>query len=54
MIPCLGETVVGVGVVYRWEEHHVIIKAKGHELETPKLNHCAELQRVFRISHLDP
>jgi hypothetical protein len=52
--PWLGETVVGVGAMFRWEEHHVIIKAEGHELKTPKPDHHVELQRVFRISHPDP
>jgi hypothetical protein len=52
--PWLGEMVVGVGAMFRWEEHHVIIKAEGHELKTPKPDHHVELQRVFRISHPDP
>jgi hypothetical protein len=54
MLPWLGETVVSVGVVSRQEEHHVIIEAKGHKLETPEPGHRAELQRVFRIGHPDP
>jgi hypothetical protein len=54
MLPWLGETVVSVSVVSRQEEHHVIIEAKGHELETTKPGHRAELQRVFRIGHPDP
>jgi hypothetical protein len=51
-VPWLGEAVVGV--VSRWEEHHVITKAKRHELETPEPDHRVELQTVFRIGHLEP
>jgi hypothetical protein len=50
----LGEMVVVVGVVSRWEEYHVIIIAKGHELKTPELDHRAKQQRVFRICHSQP
>jgi hypothetical protein len=53
MLPWLGETVVGVRWVSRREEHQVIAKAKRHELKTHKLDHCAELQRVLRIGHLE-
>jgi hypothetical protein len=54
VIPWLGETVVGVGVMSRREEHQILIKSKGHELKTPEPDHRAKLQRVFRIDHLDP
>jgi hypothetical protein len=53
MLPWLGETVVGVRWVSRREEHQVIAKAKRHELKTHELDHCAELQRVLRIGHLE-
>jgi hypothetical protein len=51
--PWLGEKVVDVRWVSRWEEHHVIAEAKGHELETPEPDHRAELQRVPMIVHLE-
>jgi hypothetical protein len=37
--PELGELVVMVGWVSRWEENHVVAIAKGHELQTPKPDH---------------
>jgi hypothetical protein len=40
--------------VSRWEEYHVIVVAKGHELTTPKLDHLAKRHRVFRICHPKP
>jgi hypothetical protein len=49
MLPLLGDAVVDVGVVFRREEHHVIIETKGHELETPEPDHRAEPQRLFKI-----
>jgi hypothetical protein len=54
VLPSLGETIVSISVVCRQEEHHVVIEAKGHELESPNPDHCAKLQRVFRIGHPDP
>jgi hypothetical protein len=53
MLPWLREMVVGVRWVSKREKHHVIAKAKGHELKTPKPDNCAELQRVLRIGHLE-
>jgi hypothetical protein len=37
--PRLGELVVTVSRVPRREEDHVIVVAKGHELQAPKLDH---------------
>jgi hypothetical protein len=51
--PWLGEMVVSVRWVSMREEHHVIAEAKGHELETLRPDHRAELQRVLRIGHLE-
>jgi hypothetical protein len=39
--PALGELIVVVGWVSRWEEDHVIAVAEGHELQTPKSDHCS-------------
>ena len=55
MCPCwLEKTIAIVGVVSRWEEYHVIIVAKGHELKTPEPDHRAKRKRVFRICHPEP
>jgi hypothetical protein len=43
-----------VGVVSGWEEYHVIVVYKGHELKTPELDHYAKRQRVFKICYLKP
>jgi hypothetical protein len=53
-LPRLGEMVVSISWVFRWEEHHVIVKAKRHELKTAKLDHHAELQRLLGVGHLEP
>jgi hypothetical protein len=53
-LPRLGETIVGIRGVTRWEEHHVVAEAKGHELETLEPYHRVELQRVLGIGHLEP
>jgi hypothetical protein len=49
--PRLGELVVRVGQVPRWEEDHVIAVAKRHELQTPKPDHRGQRERAFRDSH---
>jgi hypothetical protein len=46
VLPLLGETVVGVGAVSGWEEYHVVVDAKGHELKTPKMDHRPKLERL--------
>jgi hypothetical protein len=33
---------LSVSHVSRWEEHHVVLDAKRHELETPELDQHAE------------
>jgi hypothetical protein len=50
----LGEVVAVVGVVYGWEEYHVIVIAKGQELKALEPDHCAKWQRAFRSFHLKP
>jgi hypothetical protein len=49
--PRLGEPVVVVGWVSRWEEGHVIAAAKGHELQTPKPDHRGQRKWTFGVSH---
>jgi hypothetical protein len=39
--------------VSRRDKHHVIAKAKGHELETFEPDHRVELQRVLKNGHLE-
>jgi hypothetical protein len=46
-----GGMVVVVGVVSGWEEYHVIVVDRGHELKTPELDHYAKWQRVFKICY---
>jgi hypothetical protein len=49
--PRLGELMVVVDWVSRWEEDHVVAVAKGHELQTPKPDHCGQWKRTFGVSH---
>jgi hypothetical protein len=51
--PRLGEFVVTVGRVPRWEEDHVIAVAKRHELQAPKPDHCGQREWTFEVSHLE-
>jgi hypothetical protein len=50
----IGEIVAIVSVVSRWEEYHVIVVAKGHELKAPKPDHRGKWQTMFRICHPEP
>jgi hypothetical protein len=47
----LGEFMVLVGRVPRREEDHVVVVAKRHELQTPKLDHRGQREQTFRVSH---
>jgi hypothetical protein len=47
-----GPTTV-VAVVLREEEYHVVAVVRGHELETPKAEHCPGLKRLLKIVHLE-
>jgi hypothetical protein len=49
--PRLGELVVLIGQVPGREEDHVVAVAKRHELQTPKLDHRGQRERVLRVSH---
>jgi hypothetical protein len=49
--PTLGELIVVVGRVSRWEEDHVIAIAEGHELQTPKPDHRSQRKWMFGVSH---
>jgi hypothetical protein len=44
---------VHVGQVPGQEEDHVVAMAKRHELQTPKLDHHAQQERTFGVSHLE-
>jgi hypothetical protein len=50
----LAESIVAVGLVYEWEEYHVIVVVEGHELKAPEPNHRAKRQKVFRICYPEP
>jgi hypothetical protein len=49
--PRLGELVVTVGRVPGWEEDHVVVMAKRHELQAPKPDHHGQREWTFRVSH---
>jgi hypothetical protein len=51
--PPPGEPTTVVVVVLRGEEYHVIATVVGHELETPKVEHCPGLKRLLKIVHLE-
>jgi hypothetical protein len=51
--PPPGEPTIVVVVVLRGEEYHVVAAIGGHELETPKAEHCPVLKRLLKIVHLD-
>jgi hypothetical protein len=37
----------------RGEEYHVVAAVKGHELETPEVEHRPGLKRLLKIVHLE-
>jgi hypothetical protein len=49
--PRLGELMVMVSWVPGREEDHVVAIAKGHELQTPKLDHSSQRKWMFGVSH---
>jgi hypothetical protein len=52
--PPPGElTAVVVVVAPRREEYHVVAAIEGHELETPEAEHCPELKRLLKTTHLE-
>jgi hypothetical protein len=52
--PSPGEPTTVVVVVLQGKEYHVITAVGGHELETPKAEHCPGLKRLLTIVHLGP
>jgi hypothetical protein len=51
--PWLRKTVDGIGGISGWEEHHVITKVNGHELETPEPDRRDKVPRVLRIGYME-
>jgi hypothetical protein len=51
--PPPGEPTTVVVVVLRGEEYHVVAAIGGHELETPKAEHCPGPKRLLKIIHLE-
>jgi hypothetical protein len=51
--PPPDEPTTVVAVVLRGEEYHVVAAVEGHELETPKVEHCPRLKRLLKIVHLE-
>jgi hypothetical protein len=51
--PPPGEPTAVVVVVQRGEEYHVIAAVRGHELESPKAEHCPRLKRLLKATHLE-
>jgi hypothetical protein len=49
--PRLGELVVTVDQVPRWEEDHVVAMAKRHELQAPKPDHRGQREWMIGVSH---
>jgi hypothetical protein len=51
--PSLGEPTTVVVVALRGEEYQVVAAVGGHELETPKAEHCPGPKRLVKIIHLE-
>jgi hypothetical protein len=52
-LPPPSESLTVVVAVPRREEYHVVATVEGHELETPKVEHCPELKRLLKTPHLE-
>jgi hypothetical protein len=42
-----------VAVTRRGKEYHVVAAVEGHELKTPKTEHCPGLERLLETTHLE-
>jgi hypothetical protein len=51
--PAGGLSAAIVVVARRWEEYHVVAAVEGHELKTPKTEHCPGLERLLETAHLE-
>jgi hypothetical protein len=52
--PPPSEPTTVVVAMLRGEEYHVVAAVGGHELKTPKAEHCPRLKRLLKIVHLEP
>jgi hypothetical protein len=51
--PPPGESKTVVVIASQGEEYHVVAAVEGHELETPKAEHCPGLKRLLKTPHLE-
>jgi hypothetical protein len=51
--PLPGEPLTVIVVMPWREEYHVVATVEGHELETPKAEHCPGLKRLLKSTHLE-
>jgi hypothetical protein len=51
--PTGGLSAAIVAVARRGKEYHVVAAVKGHELKTPKMEHCPGLERLLETAHLE-
>jgi hypothetical protein len=42
-----------VAITLRGEEYHIVAAVKGHELETPEVEHRPRLKRLLEATHLE-
>jgi hypothetical protein len=51
--PAGGLLAAIVTVTRRGKEYHVVAAIEGHELKTPKMEHCPGLERLLETAHLE-
>jgi hypothetical protein len=51
--PAGGLSAAIVTVTRRGKEYHVVAAVEGHELKTPKMEHCPGLERLLETTHLE-
>jgi hypothetical protein len=51
--PAGGLSTAIVAVARRGMEYHVVAAVEGHELNTPKMEHCPGLERLLETTHLE-
>jgi hypothetical protein len=51
--PLPGGPMTVVAITLRGEEYHIVAAVKGHELETPEVEHRPRLKRLLEATHLE-
>jgi hypothetical protein len=51
--PAGGQSAAIVVVARRGKEYHVVTAVEGHELKTPKTEHCPGLERLLKTAYLE-